>query len=342
MPVQESIQETAPSIRVGVGSYSKFTDEQLRLLRQIGVEDVLVIPYAYDEDAFEPELPLGRAWTYGELTDVRERIEDAGLRLHTIETLPIPLYRILLTDDPNERAALVDEVCESVRNVGRAGIDILGYSGHPPAGAQRTTMKKPVRGGALASAFDASEAERQVGGPVDHSEETLWERYEEFIEAVLPVAEDAGVQLAVHPSDPPVESIDGIPLLFRSRKNFDRALDLVPSENHGVKLCLGCFSEMGEDAVDVVSHFEDDITYIHFRDVVGSVPRFYETFIDDEGSNYDEAAVIRTLQRIGFDGVVTSDHVPQTELDAEQEFGGDVGRVYTVGYLRGLVRASTE
>jgi mannonate dehydratase len=158
---------------------------------------------------------------------------------------------------------------------------------------------------------------------------------------VLPVAEEAGVQLAVHPSDPPIEEIGGVPLLFRNFENFKRAMELVPSENHGLKLCLGCWSEMGEDIPEVVRYFgsRDQITYVHFRDVVGTVPEFYETFLDDEESNYDEYEVVQALHEVGYSGLLLPDHVPMLEGEEAWEFGGTVGRSFTVGYIRGLLKS---
>jgi mannonate dehydratase len=67
----------------------------------------------------------------------------------------------------------------------------------------------------------------------------MWENYERFLESVLPVAEKAGVTLCLHPDDPPVESIGGIPRLFRNFENLKRAMDFVPSDNHALQFCLG-------------------------------------------------------------------------------------------------------
>lgn len=128
----------------------------------------------------------------------------------------------------------------------------------------------------------------------------------------------------------------GIPRLCRSVENFEKAMDLVPSDNHGLKLCLGCFSQMGEDVSEVLRTFgeRDQIVFIHFRDVEGVVPKFNETFVDE--GNFDTSEVVRTLHEIGYQGVVIPDHVPLMEGDDDWRHRS---RGFTVGYLRGTIDA---
>lgn len=327
-------------MRVGWSKYRQVTDDELRRMKQLGVGDVFLVPYRYED--FESAMPTGEEWSYEELVRVRDKIESNGQRLVGFEQMPIPLYDVLLDD---EREEAIEKIQATIRNMGEAGIPVLGYSGHPPDGVGRTTKSKRIRGGAETTAFDADqieESEQVVDGRV--TEEELWDVYEAFLNAVLPVAEEAGVQLAVHPSDPPVKQLGGVPLLFRNFENFKRAMDLVPSDNHGLKLCLGCWSEMGEDVTEVIRHFgeRDEITYVHFRDVVGTVPNFYETFLDDPASNYNEYEVVQTLQDVGFDGPLLPDHVPMIEGENDWEFGGEIGRSFTVGYIRGLLNAAYQ
>ncbi|WP_148294601.1 mannonate dehydratase [Halarchaeum acidiphilum] len=324
-------------MRSALGTYKPLTDDRIRLMRQLGVSDVLLTPHRHE--GFESSMPMGEAWSETDLTALVDRVNDLGMRLFAFEKMPVPLYEILLAAG-DERAEKIDVIAETVRNMGAAGVPVLGYSGHPPDGAVRTTREYPVRGDALASAYDEDDLEpRRI---VDHdvTESELWEAYQEFLDAVLPVAEEVGVTLAVHPSDPPVEELFGVPLLFRNRENFERALEMGNSPNHGLKLCLGCWSEMGEDVEEIIRSFGgDDIVYVHFRDVVGTVPQFHETFLDDPEGNYDEYAVVRALDDVGFDGVMTPDHVPLLQGDEGWEFGSILGRTYTVGYLNGLLRS---
>jgi len=145
----------------------------------------------------------------------------------------------------------------------------------------------------------------------EYTEAELWENYEYFLEELLPVAEDAGVRMCLHPNDPPVETLGGIPQLFRNFENFRRAMELVPSDNHGLEFCLGCWSEMGADLAMVIDFFgsRDELFYVHFRDVTGAVPSFHEAFVDE--GNYDTHEVMGRLREVGFDGMLIPDHVPE-------------------------------
>lgn len=341
MTQTDDVQADPETMRVAIGTYKPATDDFLRFAVQLGVDDVLLTPHRHE--GFDSALPLGEAWTTERLAELRDRANDAGLRLYGVEKMPIPLYEILLADDDAARESKTETIAETIRSMGEAGIHVLGYSGHPPDGAVRTTREHPIRGGAKASAFDIDDIDSvsRAGPDREVTEAEMWERYEEFLHAVVPVAEEAGVTLAVHPSDPPVAELFGIPLLFRNRENFERALEIHPSDAHGLKLGMGCWSEMGEDLPDVIRQFgaSDDIVYAHFRDVIGTVPRFHETFVDDEAGNFDEYEVIEALDEVGFTGVMTPDHVPLMEGETDWEFGSTLGRSYTVGYLRGMLKS---
>lgn len=327
-------------MRVAMGSYQPLTDETLRLMKQLGVDDVLLTPHRHP--GFESAMPMGRAWTIDEIQEVKSKIESHGLRLFAFEKMPIPLYEILLGD--GDREAKTEAIKTTIRNLGEVGVPVLGYSGHPPDGAVRTSRTVQVRGDAEVSAFSMDDIDTEtLLYDREYEEKEIWDAYESYLQAVLPVAEEASVKLGVHPSDPPIERLGGVPLLFRNFENFKRALDLVPSDNHGLKFCLGCWSEMGEDLVEVLRHFGGkNIIYVHFRDVVGTVPSFHETFIDDDESNFNEYEVMQTLSEIGFSGVMTPDHVPTLEGDTEWEFGSVSGRTFTVGYLKGLLKSINE
>jgi mannonate dehydratase len=231
------------------------------------------------------------------------------------------------------REVQVEHVKNTIRNMGRAGIPVLGYH-WMPGGVVRTGTET-LRGGAEGTAFDLSEVDDGLTHGREYTEEEMWEYYEWFLREVLPVAEEAGVKLCIHPNDPPVENLGGIPQLFRNFENFKKAMELVPSDNHGLEFCLGCWSEMGEDLEEVIRHFGGEkIFYVHFRDVEGVVPKFHETFVDE--GNYDTYDVMELLYDVGFDGMLIPDHVPHMLDDTDWDHRG---RAYAVGYLKATLNA---
>lgn len=323
---------------------------RLRFIRQLGVEDLILWGTTFGAASGTREHELDA----GELKLLKRQAGEQGLEVFAVETLPAHWYHEIITGSEGARRQ-IEHFQNSIRALAAAGIQVLGYNWFLH-GVWRTTMTQPLRGGALGTAFDLAEAAEI---PPTHgrvfAEHEFWRHYELFLEAVLPVAEKEGVRLALHPNDPPVESIGGVPFLFRSRDNFRRALALADSPAHALCLCLGCWSEMGERGSDVVREFgpRDKIAYVHFQAVRGSVPCFHETFIDEGDYGGDSAwDVLRALRETGFRGVMIPGHVPQMEGDEEwrprasfthtpykHPMGGYRARAYTIGYLKGMLRA---
>jgi mannonate dehydratase len=156
---------------------------------------------------------------------------------------------------------------------------------------------------------------------------------------VLPVAEAAGVTLALHPDDPPVPMLGGIARLFGSFEGFRRAVETFDSPQHGLDFCMGCWSEMGPGAIEAIRYFgaRGKIVYVHFRDVQGHVPVFQECFLGE--GNVDVVAAMRALKQVDFRGFIIDDHVPQLIDDTGW---GHRGRAHATGYIMGLVDAVSK
>lgn len=319
--------DTLP-MRIALGQFNELTDEQLAFVKQCGCDDVLLNT---------PKLPGEARWEYDDLLAARERAESGGLRLMCLENVPVRFYDKIMIGAPGRDEQLAN-MQQTVRNMGRAGIPILGYHWMPNQ-VWRTSRTTPVRGGALATSFDMSQHQ---DAPLSHgrvySEEELWANYDWYLSHMLPVCEEAGVRMALHPDDPPVESLGGIPRLFRNFDNFARAMDAHPSPMHGLDYCHGCWSEMrgGEGVLESIRYFGERgrIFYVHFRDVVGRADNFTEVFLGD--GNMDPVVVMKTLKESGFRGFIIDDHVPHMVNDSPW---GHRGRAWSTGYLQALLAA---
>jgi mannonate dehydratase len=338
-------------MRVAIGQFSELSDDMLAFARQLGASGVLLNT---------PALPGAQRWEYEDLLRLRQRCDEHGLRLEALENTPVHFYDKAMLGLPG-RDEQIEHYQATIRNMGRAGITVLGYH-WMPNGVWRTSFTTPGRGGALVSAFElhrAPEAAPSDGrerparplawssasgwvqeGELTHGrvygEDEMWRNYEYFMRAVVPVAEEAGVTLALHPDDPPVESLGGIARLFRNFAGFQRAMELVPSPNSGLDFCMGCWSEMGPGVLDAMRYFGErgKIVYVHFRDVQGTVPAFQECFLGE--GNVDVVAAMRTLKAVGFGGFMIDDHVPHMVDDTEWAHRG---RAYSTGYMMGLLKA---
>ena len=115
----------------------------------------------------------------------------------------------------------------------------------------------------------------------------------------MPVAEQSGVFLAMHPDDPPLPEFQGKARIMNSVENFERLVRLVPSAHNGICFCQGTFAARGVDIPATIRRLGPHIRYVHFRDVRATGPdHFVETFHDNGPT--DMAAAMRAYRDIGF------------------------------------------
>ena len=315
-------------MRIGLGQLNELTDERLAFIKQIGVDDFQMNFY-HDPASQDGYLDLDY------LKSLRERGEAAGLRLAAIENVPTTFYDKCMLGLPG-RDQQIDNMHKTIRNIGKAGIPIFGYH-WASSGVTREPDRAVLKSGALSTRFDlAAHVEDPLARDRVYSDEEIWANYEYYMERILPVAEEAGVKLALHPDDPPVESLGGVARIMRSFDNFQRAMDTFDSPYHGLDFCMGCWSEMGghDNVIRALRHFgtQKKLFYIHFRDVQGPVSCFNECYIGD--GNVDTLEVVKVLKEVGFDGFMIPDHVPHTEGDSDWD---ERGRAHAVGYMKALL-----
>lgn len=209
----------------------------------------------------------------------------------------------------------------------RGGAETVAFLG--PDGPAET----PIPNGMVWNMiYDAS---APPGEPLTVTAEQLWQRLDDFLAAVLPVAEEAGVQLALHPDDPPMPTLRGTARLVYQPSLYQKLLDMRPSPSNKLEFCIGSLAEMSEgDIYEVVDTYsrQNALAYVHFRNVRGKVPNYYEVFVDE--GDVDMIRVMRILKRNGYDGVLIPDHTPQMTCDAPWH----AGMAYALGYMRAIMQ----
>jgi len=308
-------------------------NERWELAKQIGVT------HATTKVKETPE--CGKPWEFESLLLLKNSFEDAGFRLMVYEGgLSQERMDCIRLSGPN-RDEEIRHFCELLMNMGAVGIPIVSWTWMVSVGGVsnwlRTSKTVRSRGGSLATGYNHEQMQR---GPSLNTEgireEDLWKNLEYFLKHVVPVAEKADVKMALHPVDPPVASIRGLPQIIRSIEAFDRAMELCPSPHHGICFCQGCFAEMGVDIPSAIRHFGNKIHYAHFRDIKGNAVNFVETWVDDGPT--DMLAAIRAYQEIGFEGPIRPDHVPTMAGESNDRPGYETkGRLFAIGYMKGLI-----
>ncbi|MDZ4801833.1 MAG: mannonate dehydratase [Bryobacteraceae bacterium] len=347
-------------MHIGLGLYRHMlTPDYFAFARQAGCTHVVIhlVDY-FNKESGNPRdnqptggrnEPWGYAgdpsqlWTVDELNRVRRQIEDAGLTLAAIENLDPAHWHDVLLDGPL-RPRHIENVKTIVRNMGEAGIPVLGYN-FSIAGVAGRVSGPYGRGGAITVGMDGPVDDPLPNGVVWNmicdpeaaegtvpvaTHDQLWDRLRRFLDDVLPVAEAAGVRLAAHPDDPPLPFVRQQPRLVYQPSMYQRLIDLAPSPSNGLELCVGTMAEMTEgglyEAIDSYSG-QGRIAYVHLRNVTGKVPTYRETFIDE--GDVDMLRILEILHRNQFDGVVIPDHAPQMTCSAPWH----AGMAHTLGFI---------
>jgi mannonate dehydratase len=283
------------------------------------------------------------------VAEMRERFARYELELTGIGLGAKVIKRQLLGLAGRERD--VENVCRTIRSMGEAYRDRTAAGSPVLIIDQRITYwavgpdfprgnpgyaRLPVgRGGAVLTRFDVDRDPMDApAGQVLRSE--VWDRIGYLYERIVPVAEESGIRLATHPDDPPLDRYRGVEQVLTGLDGFRQFIDLVPSPNNGLLLCLGCMQERGEVVPEVIRYFGDrnKIFYLHFRNVSGTVPRYDEVY-PDQGDG-DMVANLRALQAVGYEGYLVPDHHIGLSADGEWMHSS---RAWQVGYMRGLMQA---
>jgi mannonate dehydratase len=346
-------------MKLGFGLYRhQLNAEHFRFARQCGATHLVVHWVDYFRSSRSnraDDQPIGddagwglagdpdKLWSFEEISAVKAEAATHGLQIEAIENFDPAHWHDVLLDGPKKSEQL-ENLKTIVRTVGRAGIPLIGYNfslagvagrvkgpwgrGGAEIVAMDGNCEKPIPNGMIWNmVYDKNAPEGNLA-PVAAGE--LWRRHGDFLDAIMPVAEEAGVTLAAHPDDPPTPTVRGQPRLVNQPHLYQRLIDRHPSPRNGLEFCLGTLAEMTDgdiyDAVETYSR-QGRIGYIHFRNVRGKVPHYQETFVDE--GDIDMMRVLRILDRNGFAGVLIPDHAPAMTCAAPWH----AGMAYACGWM---------
>ena len=346
-------------MKLGLG-LSDLSDERLRYVKQLGADGGFVHAQAV------PGYNQRGSATAEELTGVRRLVESYGLEVLLLR-LDYRRHEGILWGLPHRDREIAD-ICATIRAAGRAGVptvivNLTAWRSLPLSWGQTPGRPAPGegdlrngsgpgrytravgRGGAVLlthtrarAAEDAARAPAAANAPHGHvSADEMWERIRYFYERIIPVADEAGVNIGAHPNDPPERIYRGVEQVLNTAEGLKRLVDLVPSPRNGLLLCLGTLHEMGTgpaDTMAAIEHFvrRGKVFNAHFRNPKGTVPNGYyqEDFLDE--GDLDMLAVMRLLHRHDYQGSLDPDHAVGIVGDS----GGRIGFAWELGYMKAL------
>ena len=318
--------EKRPSgILLGTSFTPNPQDNDLAMLRHSGVEAVSIWTTVDNNNA---------EW----MIATRKRLEANGIQVFNIGIIDLHCDPAMVLG-LEAQDSKIEQYREYLNNLGRAGIGYTTYAHMANIKIQRVpgyyqTSIQTARGGAPTREFDLEVARKLPNSHgKEYAEEHIWQTFTRFIRAAIPVAEKNKVRIGLHPDDPPVDILGGVPRIFRNVAGYERAFKIADSENFGVCLCIGTWAEggkmMGIEPVAAVRHFgaKKKIFKVHFRNVSSTLPKFRETFLDE--GYLDMYQVMQALKKVNFTGIIIPDHVPGGGYPA-------ANTAYTLGYMKAL------
>lgn len=276
------------------------------------------------------DIPVGEVWPLERIIKLKETIEAKGLTLSVIESVPV--HEDIKTGD-GDRDRYIENYCETLRNLSKAGIDCVCYNFMPvfdwtrsdlsyelPDGSYALAYKdetvqkmNPLTGDLSLPGWDASYTKEDMKALLEKyqniSEEDLWNNLKYFLDRVIKVAEEVHIKMAIHPDDPPW-NIFGLPRIITNKKNIERFLKLYDSPYNGLTLCSGSLGvDPNNDIIDMVKSFSDRIHFAHIRNVkITGNKCFEEAGHKTECGSLDIFGIIKAYHDSGFDGYIRPDH----------------------------------
>ena len=307
------------------------------------------------------DTPVGEVWSRESIAAMKKKANDNGLAFEVVESVPVHVDIKL----GNENAPrLIENYCENVRRLGEAGVKCICYNFMPVFDWLRSELEHaqidganalaydeatvlamdPLKGDLSLPGWDSSYTKAQMkdllNAYAELGEEQLWKNLETFLKAVIPVAKEAGVNMAIHPDDPPW-GMFGLPRIITCKENLQRFFDIVPEVNNGLTLCTGSFGANPEnDLEEMASSFADRVHFLHLRNIkITGERQFEEGGHPTACGSIDMYGVAKALVEKGWDGYVRPDHGRMIWGETGRYGYGLFDRALGATYLVGLFEA---
>lgn len=333
--------------------YGKDDPVTLEKIRQIpGVTGIVSAIY---------DIPVGEAWSYERIIELKNEIEAAGLELSVIESVPV--HEDIKTGD-GDRDRYIENYCTTLKNLAKAGIDCVCYNFMPVFDWTRSDLHHRLTDGSYALSYDnetvlkmnplsgdlslpgwdASYTKEDMKSLLEKyqsiSEEDLWNNLKYFLDKVIKVAEEVKIKMAIHPDDPPW-GIFGLPRIITSKKNIERFLKLYDSKYNGLTLCSGSLGVSPDnDIIDMIHSFADRIHFAHIRNIkITGDHCFEEAGHKTDCGSLDIYGIVKAYFDEGFDGYIRPDHGRMIWGESGRPGYGLYDRALGAVYINGLWEA---
>ncbi|HHV51918.1 MAG TPA: mannonate dehydratase [Synergistaceae bacterium] len=312
------------------------------------------------------DLPPGEPWPFDKVQALKKEVEEKGFSLVAIESIPVA-EEIKLGSLNRDR--YIDAFCESVRSVGENSIPVVCYNFMPVFDWMRTNLSFRLEDGSYALSYDhdelakidlssgaqglpgwsaaysASELRYLLDAYREISEEDLWVNLKYFLEKVVPIAEEVGVKMAIHPDDPPWPIL-GLPRVIKDEAALERLVKLVDSPSNGIALCSGSLGADPKNDIPALVRRFGGLGRIHFAHVrnvkILGERRFCETAHPSCAGSLDIYEIIKAYHDVSFNGPLRPDHGRMIWGEEGKPGYGLYDRALGAMYIAGLWEAISK
>ena len=326
---------------------------------KISLDKIRQIPNMYSVVTAVYDVPVGEVWSEQSIARLKSLSENKGLKMEVIESVPV--HEDIKLGLPT-RDKYIENYCENIRRLGKAGVKCICYNFMPVFDWTRTQLDKVAFDGSTSLVYYADQLEKMdpLNGELslpgwdasykkedlrrlfeqyaDVSEEKLFENLKYFLEKIIPVAEQCDIRMAIHPDDPPWP-IFGLPRIITNEKNIDRFLSLVDSPYNGLTFCTGSLGASPKNnIVKMVDKYSamGRIHFMHIRNVKYVENGFEETAHSANYGSLDMVGIVRALVKNNWDGYVRPDHGRMIWGETGKPGYGLYDRALGASYINGL------
>lgn len=327
----------------------------------IAIEKIAQIPVIDGVVSAVYDVPVGEVWSCESIAAIKDKANKCGLKFEVVESVPVH-EDIKLRADGCDR--LIDNYCENIRRLAKYGVKVICYNFMPVFDWLRSEMAKPLADGSNSLSYDNDtvlslnpltselslpgwdESYTKEGLKAllmrykDVTEDVLWDNLGYFLSKVIPVCEQVGIRMAIHPDDPPW-GIFGLPRIITNEVNLRRFLDMVPSVNNGITFCIGSWgADPNNNLINMIKAAKGRIHFAHLRNIKYTGERsFQESAHPTACGSLDMFNIVKTLADTGFDGYVRPDHGRMIWGETGKYGYGLYDRALGAMYLYGLFEA---
>lgn len=301
----------------------------------------------------------GEVWPRESLKRLRDDCEKEGLHFEVVESIPVP--EDIKLGLPS-RDHLIEVYRENIRRCAEVGVKCVCYNFMPVFDWIRTNLHHVNEDGSVSLSYSAEDfckldpknlhlpgwdesysgdqLQQLLSAYQGKTHQDLFDSLVYFLKGIMPTCEECGVNMAIHPDDPPWD-VFGLPRVVSTEKDLDALWAAVPSPCNGLTLCAGSLAEsMGNDVIEMAGRYakQGRVFFAHLRNVKWDDEKgsFHESGHLSKDGSIDMGRLVQTLADNGFDGYVRPDHGRNIFGETGKPGYGLYDRALGIAYLNGL------